>query len=227
MHRLTFSLVCITVCLANAHSAIAQKITVQEPAFETFGVGTTVSAPDRGRVSLGGVSRGKMSRSTYGFGPLRSGTNMGLSSQSTSVGVGVRIHDLAEMDRQALHTAEATRRARSDVALSPAAERAYATLQAGAADGTRVAEGAGVAERDVANGAGSAIVAMGTSTTKTPVLAAETGPSPEKLLDRAREAESAGKRGLALAFLRTARDAGSVAAGKEIDRLSKNTNPKR
>jgi hypothetical protein len=41
------------------------------------------------------------------------------------------------------------------------------------------------------------------------------------LLVRAREAESAGKRGLAMAFLRTARDGGSVAAGKELDRLSK------
>src|SRR5207248_935799 len=93
MHRLTISLVCITVCLANSQGAVAQKITVQEPAFETFGVATTVSAPDRGSVSLGGVSRARASRSTYGFGPLRSGTNMGLSSQSTSLGVGVRIHD--------------------------------------------------------------------------------------------------------------------------------------
>jgi hypothetical protein len=50
---------------------------------------------------------------------------------------------------------------------------------------------------------------------------ADAGAAPEKLLDRARQAESAGKRGLALACLRTARDAGSVAAGKEIDRLSK------
>jgi hypothetical protein len=50
---------------------------------------------------------------------------------------------------------------------------------------------------------------------------ADAGPPAEKLLDRARQAESAGKRGLALAFLRTARDAGSAEAGKEIDRLSK------
>lgn len=215
MHRLTLSLVCTTVCLASACSAFAQKITVQEPAFETFGVGTTVSAPDRGRVSLGGVSRGKISRSTYGFGPFRSGTNMGLSSQSTSLGVGVRIHDLAEMDRQALHAAETTRRARNDVSLSPAAERAYETLRAGSS------------ERDLANGTASAIVATESQTTKSPGTPAETGPAPEKLLARARAAESAGKRGLALAFLRTARDAGSIEAGKEIDRLRKNTNPKR
>ena len=45
------------------------------------------------------------------------------------------------------------------------------------------------------------------------------GPSIEKLLDRAREAESAGKRELALAYLRTARDQGSIDATNEIDRL--------
>jgi len=209
MHPLTISFVCIAVCLAHAPGAFAQKLTVQEPSFETFSVGTTVSAPDRGRVSVGGVSRARASRSTYGFGPLRSGANMGLSSQATSLGVGVRIHDLAEMDRQALRAAEHTRRSREDVALSPSAERAYETLRSRPA------------ERDVVSGAASAIVAAGPPRPGNPAAQAESGPTPERLLDRAREAESAGKRGLALAFLRTARDAGSVAAGKEIDRLSK------
>ena len=47
------------------------------------------------------------------------------------------------------------------------------------------------------------------------------GPSAEKLLDQARQAEAAGKQGLALAYLRAARDRGSVPAQKEIDRLSR------
>jgi hypothetical protein len=197
----------VAVFLAQAPGAFAQRISVQQPSIETFSVGTTVSAPDRGRVSVGGVGRSRSSRST--FGPFRSGTNMGLSSQSTSLGVGVRIHDLAELDRQARHAAERSRSARDDVALSPSAERAYATLRDRSA------------ARDVANGTGSVIVA------KEPQAHAEghaddtAGPSAKRLLDRARQAESAGKRGLALAYLRTARDAGSVEAGKEIDRLSK------
>jgi hypothetical protein len=210
MHRLTIMLACIVFCLAHARSTFAQRIAVQEPSLETFGVGTTVSAPDRGRVSLGGVSRGKASRSTYGFGPFRSRPNMGLSSQATSLGVGVQIHDLAEMDRQALQAAENSRRARDEVSLSPAAERAYETLRARRA------------EQNIRNGAESAVVSTGTQATGSPVVPVEAGPAPEKLLDRAREAESAGKRGLALAYLRTARDAGSVEAGKEIDRLSRN-----
>jgi hypothetical protein len=211
MRRLTISLVCVTVCLIQAQDTFAQKITVQEPAFETFGVGTTVSVPDGGSLSAGGVSRARASRSTYGFGPFRS--NRGLSSQSSRLGVGVRIHDLAEMDRQVLRAADNNRRARNDVALSPAAERAYEALRAG------------TTERDVANGTASAIVATRSPATKSPAAPADAGPSPEKLLARAREAESVGKRGLALAFLRTARDGGSVEAGKEIDRLSKRQNP--
>lgn len=208
MHRLTISFVCIAIWLACAPRAFAQRLTVQQPSFETFSVATTVSAPDRGSVSLGGVSRGRASRSTYGFGPFRSGTNMGLSSQATTLGVGVRIHDLAEMDRQALRAANNTRRSRDNVSLSPSAERAFETLRSRSAGG------------DVVNGTGNAIVTTGPQATASPAAQADAGPSPERLLDRARQAESAGKRQLALAYLRTARDAGSMAAGKEIDRLS-------
>ena len=209
MHRLTILFACIVFCLVHVRNTFAQHITVQQPSLETFGVGTTVSAPDRGSVSLGGVSRARASRSTYGFGPFRSRPNMGLSNQATSLGVGVRIHDLAEMDRQVLRAAENTRRARDEVSLSPAAERAYETLRARQA------------EQNIRNGAESAVVATGTLATGNPAAPADTGPPPEKLLDRARQAESAGKRGLALAYLRTARDAGSVEAGREINRLSK------
>jgi hypothetical protein len=209
MHRLTMTLACIAVCLVNASAAFAQRMTVQEPSFEQFGLGTTVSVPDRGRVSLGGVSRGKASRSTYGFAPLRSGSNVGLSSQTSSVGVGVHIHDLAEMDRQVLDAADKDRRPYDDVSLSPAAERAYETLR------TRSTA------QDVANTAGGAIITTGPQAPVSPAVPVDAGPSAEKLLDRARHAESVGKRGLALAFLRTARDAGSIEAGKEIDRLSK------
>jgi hypothetical protein len=95
--------------------AYAQRAVVQEPSLESFGVGTTVSAPDRGRISLGGVGRSASSRSIYG--PLRHGTSMGLSSQGTGLSVGVRVHDLAEMDRAALEAAGRARRARDDFRL--------------------------------------------------------------------------------------------------------------
>jgi hypothetical protein len=207
MCHLTVTFVCIGACLAQAPAAFAQHITVQQPSLETFGVATTVSVPDRGRTSLGGVSRARASRSTYGFGPFR--TNMGLSSQTSGAGVGVRIHDLDEMDRQVLNAADRGRRTRNDFSMSPAAQRAYATLRERST------------ERDVVIGAGNAIVTTGRQAPLSPSMQAAAGPPAEKLLDRARQAESAGKRGLALAYLRASRDAGSVEAGKEIVRLSK------
>jgi hypothetical protein len=71
--------------------------------------------------------------------------------------------------------------------------------------------------RDSTNAASGAVAS------KTPVLRETTppdGPSAEKLLDRARQAEASGKRQLALAYLRVARDQGSAPAQKEINRLS-------
>ena len=90
----------------------------------------------------------------------------------------------------------------------PAAERAYEILP------TRSTE------RNVVNGAQSAIVTARSRAPASPYAPAAAGLSSEKLLDRARQAESAGQRGLALAYLRTARDSGSVEAGKKIDRLA-------
>ena len=103
MHRTLLLPMCVLVFALSPAAAQAQRITVQEPSLETFGVGTTVSVPDRGRASVAGVGRGAMSRNT--FGPFRSGTNMGLSNQATSSGVDVQIQDLAELDQRALNAA--------------------------------------------------------------------------------------------------------------------------
>ena len=78
----------------------AQQVTVQQPAVQTFGVGTSVSVPDRGRMYLGGVSSGRSARSTYG--PLRSGTSLGSEYSGSSMSVGVYIHDLRAMDEALL-----------------------------------------------------------------------------------------------------------------------------
>jgi len=88
---------------AIAVPAAAQQVTVQQPVIRTFGVGTTVSVPDRGSALLGGVSSSAAGRST--FGPLRSGSAMGLETQGSSVSVGVYIHDLRAMDEALLAAA--------------------------------------------------------------------------------------------------------------------------
>jgi hypothetical protein len=209
MQKFTIPIAVCAGLLLPLPAAFAQQLTVQQPSFETFGVGTTVSAPDRGRTSLGGVGRSAASRSMYG--PLRTGTSMGLSSQGSGLSVGVRVHDLDEMDRAALQSGGKSRKLRRETSLSGPAEHAYETLQS--------------RSRDVADERPGAIVAKTPprQVGKTSSQASEDGPSAAKMLDRARKAEIDGKRELALTFLRAARDRGSAEAEKEIDRLSRRT----
>jgi hypothetical protein len=206
MRRHFIALGCLSIFLGafSSRANAQQKITVQEPSLETFGVGTTVSVPDRGRMSLGGVGRAAASRSISG--PFRRGTSMGLSSQGSGLSVGARVQDLAEMDRATLEAAGKARKARDDVRLPAGAEYAFETLRARQS------------VRDNTSEAPDSVVARTPSVAKDPP--ADAGPSPDKLLDRARQAEAAGKRELALAYLRVARDRGSDEAKREIERIS-------
>jgi hypothetical protein len=136
---------------------------------------------------------------------------MGLSSQGSGLSVGVRVQDLAEIDRATLDAAGKARKARDDVLLPAGAEHAFKTLHSRQP------------ERDVASEAQGAIVAEAPARPVANDPKVFEGPSSEKLLDRARQAESAGKRELALAYLRVARDRGSDAAKREIERLDVKT----
>lgn len=205
MRHIAIALGCVSSLLVQVPAAFAQIATVQEPSLETFGVGTTVSVPDRGRMSLGGVGRSAASRSIYG--PIRTGTSMGLSTQGSGLSVQARVHDLAEMDRATLESAERSRKSRDEVRLSESAEHAYDTLRSGRHT------------RAVAKTAPGAVGASAADEPDRTIREPAAGPSTEKLLDRARQAETAGKRELALAWLRAARDKGSTDAQNEIDRL--------
>ena len=199
---------CWASCLLFELPAVyAQHAVIQEPSLESFGVGTTVSVPDRGRTSLGGVGRSAASRSMYG--PVRHGTSMGLSTQGSGLAVGVRVHDLAEMDREALATADRARRTRDDFRLPASADYAYETLRN--RPQARVFPG---------EASGAIVTNPPTRDGRQEIQKESRGPSSEKLLERARQAETAGKRELALAFLRVARDQGAAAAQQELDRLT-------
>lgn len=78
------------------------QIAVQQPVVGVTSVNTTVSVPDRGTTYLGGVSSFQAGRSQYG--PLRSGTSMGYSAQSSSMSASVYIHDLRAMDEAILNS---------------------------------------------------------------------------------------------------------------------------
>jgi hypothetical protein len=207
MRQFALTLWCVSISSAPL-PAFAQRATIQEPSLESFGVGTTVSVPDRGRMKLGGVGRGASGSSVYG--PLRSGTNTGRSTQGGSISIGVRIHDLAEMDRQTLELAGKARRERDNAPLPRAAENAYEALRARPKTS------------DMSAGARSAAVATTQPVRNERTMdAAQDGPSIEKLLERAHSAEADGKRELALTYLRAARNMGSAVAQKEIDRLDR------
>ncbi|HXT59343.1 MAG TPA: hypothetical protein VN699_11960 [Pirellulales bacterium] len=79
-----------------------QASTIQLPSFSYFSVDTTVAAPDRGSMSLGGS--GSSSRGSTAFGPSfgpRSWT-FGRQSSVSRATVHVRIYDFDAMDKQLL-----------------------------------------------------------------------------------------------------------------------------
>ena len=103
--------------------------------------------------------------------------------------------------------AERSHSARGSATLPDSADRAYEALRSGTASQT-FADGTHSTHLSVA------------SRENAPASQAAEGPSAERLLDRARQAESNGKRKLALAYLRTARDLGLPEARHEIERIS-------
>jgi len=81
-------------------TAPAPAQTVQQPVVQTFGGSTTVSVPDRGSVSLGGVSSAASGRKVYG--PGYRGSSYGVERSAGSLSVGVTIIDLHAMDEALL-----------------------------------------------------------------------------------------------------------------------------
>lgn len=119
--------------------AVAQlPATVQLPSFSYFGVDTSVSVPDRGSMSLGGVGRSSMGSTAFGpvLGPRSRSFGRQMSASSTTVHT--TIHDFDAMDRHLLDQARksyrvspraATRTAR-DEASSAAAGPAGSVAEA-------------------------------------------------------------------------------------------------
>jgi len=95
----------VTFTLMMGQTLFAQQA-VQQPVLGVTSVNTSVLVPDRGSIYLGGVSSAQSGRSQYG--PLRSGTSMGLMRQSTSISTSVYIIDLNEMDRALLNSRPVT-----------------------------------------------------------------------------------------------------------------------
>lgn len=83
-----------------------QASTVQLPSFSYFSVDTTVSAPDRGGMSLGGVRRSSTGSTAFGpgFGPRSRA--FGRQASASTVTVHAAVHDFDAMDQQLLEQAK-------------------------------------------------------------------------------------------------------------------------
>lgn len=92
--------IAVSAVLFSSRVAVAQVITVQQPAVRSFGTATTVSVPDRGSMHLGGMGAASSGRTTPG--PFRPGTSSGLERSASSMSASVYIHDLRAMDEALL-----------------------------------------------------------------------------------------------------------------------------
>jgi hypothetical protein len=182
-----------------AGSVLAQApAVVQLPSISTFGVNTSVSVPDRGSTSLGGVGRSSNGSTAFGPSAGRGNRSAGSSLSANRNSVHAQIHDAEEMDRQMLARAKGGSSGKSG-AEADAAQRRLATARRSSAG--QVPSGS-VAEARRQRAA---------------ELAAQRDEATESL-KRAREAAAAGKTSLAAAFYR---QAGRLAAGdlkSQIDR---------
>ena len=96
------------ILMLSATNAGAQ--TVQLPTFHQFGVSTTVSVPDRGSTSLGGVRRSVTSSNQFGAPGLPGNRSGGAGIQGGGVGVSAQIHDFDAMEQDLHQQAAGMRR---------------------------------------------------------------------------------------------------------------------
>ena len=98
----------LALAMILAGSAVAQRqgSAVQLPTFSMFGLGTTVSVPDRGSVYLGGINRAATGRNEFGVPllPLRPFKNsaIGMQRGASQMHVTATIHDFEAMDEYLL-----------------------------------------------------------------------------------------------------------------------------
>ncbi len=87
-----------------ARAALGQQpAVVQLPTYSYFAVGTTVSVPDRGAVSLGGIDRARSDAQSFAS-PLSPRGNSALGAERGAAGAGLSaiVHDFDALDRRLL-----------------------------------------------------------------------------------------------------------------------------
>jgi hypothetical protein len=201
---------------AQVQQARAQAVSVQLPRQSVFSVGTTVSVPDRGGVFLGGVSRAASSRSSYGIGPLRSGSSVGFERSFSGASAHVYIHDLDEMDRMLLNTPVDRGLAGMEPQLNGLAGHAHRQLvrqheQIAVASGGRQPSGSSVVVRSASGLSGASRPSLAKSVVADPVMAS-------RYRREAARASERGQQETANLYLRLARQCEGESTLRDRDR---------
>ncbi len=104
--RIRRGVLTLVIGIFAADRAVAQAPSVvQLPSFSFYTVDTTVSVPDRGTASLGGVGRSSTGSTAFGPGLGPPNRAFGRSLSSSSVSVRASIHDFEALDRATLDRA--------------------------------------------------------------------------------------------------------------------------
>jgi len=190
-------------------TAYGQAVTVQQPVVGVFSVDTVVSVPDRGRMTLGGVSSAGSQWSSYGFGPFRQ-SSFGQFTNASAADVGVYIFDFEAMDQALL--SQPTARSASSKPVVPHAEDSWLFAQ-------RNRPGAA---RAVNPPTGESVNVARTSArvTQGPPESSDAAEQAAFYLERGRSAEAKGKTGAAALCYRMAAKYGSRDAADRLATLA-------
>jgi hypothetical protein len=194
------TIVGVLASIAGAARAQAPAV-VQLPSFSSFGVNTSVSVPDRGSASLGGVGRSSMGSTAFGPSLGRGNRSFGSNLSGSSSSVHATIHDSEALDRDTLARAKGSQPGRTSTADSDIARRRLAAAgqsSAGRVPSGSVADAQRQRAAEVASEAAEAVAN----------------------LKRAREAATAGKNSAAAMYYRLAAKQASGELKSQIDRES-------
>ena len=181
--------------LAVGGAARAQApISVQLPTYNVFSIDTTVSVPDRGTAVIGGSTSSASGSNQFGGPFIPSTRASGRSTSAGGVTVHAQIHDLDALDRLTLDRAARTT---SPSVLGPIAAGRVAAPGADSAPMAGVAELAARRQAD---------------------LAAQRSEA-EEFVVKARDAEAAGKAGVAKLYLQMAARRASNDRKHEIEAM--------
>jgi hypothetical protein len=122
MRTILFALTTVALCLATSSVFAQAPTTVQLPTFRFFTVQTTVSVPDRGSASLGGISRASSLSTWRGAPGLPASRGMAIGRDAGGVSVHATIIDHAAIDRAVLTEAARRRTASAKSAASVKAD---------------------------------------------------------------------------------------------------------